>query len=447
MGQNRQTTCSKPAGGYVRIGVEQICAVWTAYSEKRIRLIDLRAWFACWELVARRCQIGPKRQAEFSVGELHRLIGGVGGKHVRASLKRLADGGFLRWSAAKLEFPEPSDFLHPQFGAMLGAIANNKRRVPVPRRILRFLAGDASRVTMATILAHLLRCLYFRNGGFVPSGTCKASWIASVFRVDARNVKAARRQLIAIGWLVPGTAPQWRLNRFGAVMSINLNWASPTARQSNVSPNEVHEMPSTKSPLPRARIVTGSPLLESDQKLLPEYKNQKPACGRPPGAWKQELKTEPSTAPCWERLCPEDLRIPKRLFALYRDAVSKKRVAAGEAGRLAFVGAAVHARMMGRTNPCGMFRTIVEKRLWHFITQEAEDRARTRLRQLDEASRKPQPTDSANGSIGNTIQGVLAALTRAVVPSRSQESELLSVTNTPREFVPRGEPLRSLGIR
>lgn len=46
---------------------------------------------------------------------------------------------------------------------------------------------------------------------------------------------------------------------------------------------------------------------------------------------------DPSTAPCWEMLCPEDLRIPQRLFPLYGSAVSKNRVAAGEAGRLAFV--------------------------------------------------------------------------------------------------------------
>ena len=55
------------------IRVVQVCAAWAAYSERRIRLIDLRVWFACWELTARRCRLAAGRTPNYSPDELHGL--------------------------------------------------------------------------------------------------------------------------------------------------------------------------------------------------------------------------------------------------------------------------------------------------------------------------------------------------------------------------------------
>jgi hypothetical protein len=66
------------------------------------------------------------------------------------------------------------------------------RRIPVPRRLVRFLAKGCSRVALATMLGHLFRCLYYRQGHYRAEGLSKASWIAEVFGVSLRAVKTAR---------------------------------------------------------------------------------------------------------------------------------------------------------------------------------------------------------------------------------------------------------------
>ena len=97
--------------------------------------------------------------------------------------------------------------------------------MPVPRRILRLLAGGARPALIATILGHLLRCLYLKSGKCSARGRVKASWIAETFGVGLRRVKEARQELIAMGWLIPLEAGQWELNRWGAHVRINLDWS------------------------------------------------------------------------------------------------------------------------------------------------------------------------------------------------------------------------------
>ena len=51
---------SKPKGGYQLIPAVHLALAWWAYHEKLIRLVDLRVWFAAWEMRARRCRtLGP----------------------------------------------------------------------------------------------------------------------------------------------------------------------------------------------------------------------------------------------------------------------------------------------------------------------------------------------------------------------------------------------------
>lgn len=387
------------------IGVEQICSAWTAYAGKRIKLVDLRAWFGCWELAARRCRLMPKRRARYQTDELHRLIGGAGGRHLGASLRRLENAGLLSWTSDKLDFcPVAAGTDNPELHRMMAEITNNRRRVPVPRRIVRLIAEGASRVLIATILAHLVRCLYARRTGCNARGTCKASWTADVFGVDVRNVKAARKHLVRLGWLIAGHAPQWRLNRFGAVMAINLDWGSSQLGQVEQK-TSLHDSPPRTAP-----IGTRSPLPESDRKLLPEYKNQKPASGGPDGVVKEGGGEKPKHPPCWERLIAQDLHCPKRLLALFRQAVKRNLVSDSEAARLAFVAAAEHARMVARRNPCGLFRTVVERGLWGFVTQTAEDSARARLGSLIDTTAPQRAVLTTARPIGETVRGLLATI-------------------------------------
>ncbi|HET8671677.1 MAG TPA: hypothetical protein VFM05_13950, partial [Candidatus Saccharimonadales bacterium] len=198
------TARAKPDGGFRFISVVQLCSVWIAYQAKLISSMDLRVWFAAQEMVARRCLVLQKGQRiSYTISELHELTEREGGA---ASLKRLAHCGLLIWASDIITFPLNPHLAgqHTRLHDMLELVRNNKRQVPVPRRMLRFIAGGCSRVMVATVLGHLFRCLYYRKGECHPAGLCKASWIAEVFGVSERAVKTARQSLEAFRWLERG---------------------------------------------------------------------------------------------------------------------------------------------------------------------------------------------------------------------------------------------------
>src|SRR5215831_7753288 len=66
---------SRPAGGYQLIPAVQLALAWWAYRENLIRLADLRVWFACWEMRARRCRLPSPLPRRFGLSELAKLTG------------------------------------------------------------------------------------------------------------------------------------------------------------------------------------------------------------------------------------------------------------------------------------------------------------------------------------------------------------------------------------
>lgn len=380
------STVAKPAGGFVFITGTAILSAWWAYRRAFIRLYDLRVWFACFELMARRCVRVKGDYARFGDLELHRLVGGVGGEHVHKAIRRLEAVGLLAWSESRIEIPQSAEGLpwadSPEFAHMLASVANHQRKVPVPRRTLRFLAGGARRAVIATVLGHMLRCLYYRGGLCLPEGRCKSSWIAEVFEVGIRNVKAARAHLAGIGWLTTKTVPQRSLNRWGAVVRMNLSWS--------------REWPAAKtgSTPPRAVFASGSAPPYKNKKLSSRCENQKPAQRGAHGVSTGKGRVAPPTL---ARVVPEDLRDPERLEALRCQAEAAGFVTPSECDRLRFFGAAEHALVIGTRNPCGLLAAMVRRGLWAFITQDDEDEARRKLKALDEGPRSgnlshPVPT-------------------------------------------------------
>ena len=223
----RTNAVRKPLGGFVFLSVWQLCHVWAAVQQRRIRIVDVWVWLAAHELVARRCQIQPGQTVQYRIEELSRLVGRA--HSMPHSLRRLAQAGLLRWDEAQITFPEEATAMDEceAVHAMLKQIPNHQRRVPVPRRILRYLAGGCPRAVIATLLGHLLRCLYYRGGRCCPDGHCKATWIADVFGLSLRQVKHTRRQLEHLGLLQRHEAPQWVLNAYGVSITINLQWEGP----------------------------------------------------------------------------------------------------------------------------------------------------------------------------------------------------------------------------
>src|SRR2546425_12105896 len=87
------SSARKPEGGFRFISVVQLCMIWWAYQERRIRLRDVRVWFATHELLARRCQLKRGQSATYTYEELYELVGGGGGHP--GSLDRLHDRGLV----------------------------------------------------------------------------------------------------------------------------------------------------------------------------------------------------------------------------------------------------------------------------------------------------------------------------------------------------------------
>ncbi|QDV90741.1 hypothetical protein RAS2_18240 [Phycisphaerae bacterium RAS2] len=375
----------KPAGGFCLVSGTLLSRAWAAYRRGDLHLLDLRVWFACLELVARRCVATKGIRPKYRIDEIRSLVGGAGGEHLRHAVRRLEKSRLVIWGESCITVPKCDDSLvDPDYDRMCEHVANHRRLVPVPRRIVRLIAGGARRVVIATILGHLLRCLYYRNGRCEPEGSCKASWITEVFGVSLRNVKSARQHLVSIGWLLPVVCGQTYLNRFGQRMRINLEW----------SRND-KSLDGKRSP-PPAFSTTGSAPPYKDKKLSSRFdQHQKPAHG-PAGVFKQNGR---GTQPTLRHVVAEDLRDPTRLLELFRQAVIARLVSTSECDRLRFFAAAEHAKTIGTRNPCGLFVTVVRRRLWQFATQGDEDAARRRLRWL--AMQRPAIRNGDN--VGQTI--------------------------------------------
>ena len=158
---------AKPKGGYRIIRAAVMAAAWWAYRRKLIRLVDLRVWFAAHEMDARRCRIEQDFTPKFSLRELKRLTG-LSVKRLKDSLRRLQAAKLLSWSETALGFPESTDCVPEadadDFATFLDQVPNADRKIPVPRRILRLLAGGARPALIATAVGHLIRGLYLKSG-------------------------------------------------------------------------------------------------------------------------------------------------------------------------------------------------------------------------------------------------------------------------------------------
>lgn len=344
----------KPAGGSCFISSTSLLAAWEAYHGEKIRLVDLRVWFGCFELVARRCGLQNGRYAQYSFDELERV---VGDRRAAGAVRRLERQGFLRWRSdgIDLTMAEPD-------GAAGGVL--RRRPVPVPRRLIRCIARGTSRAMLATILGHLLTCLWYRQGQCVSGGRCKASWIARHFGVDLRNVKAARQRLLALGWLESVPSDQLTLNRWG----LGIVWTMGFHVKHNAS----------SPPAVANAQRTPPPLLEKELSSRAEQRTG--ACRISDRTGSENGRALSALRPPTLRdVRPADLSDDARLARLLEQAMARGWVNGSECDRLRVYGAAEHARACGQSNPPGLFVWMLKHQRWDFISQQDEDRARMRL--------------------------------------------------------------------
>lgn len=384
--QGVKTVAPKPAGGYCLVPARSLLAAWHAHTEGFITLFDLRAWLASWEMQARRCQMAEDRVPDYTLDELAALLGCHQVRKVRHAVAQLASTGLLQWHAHRIsldtEAIEHRLAEETPWTEMLALVKNNTRRVPLPRRIIRYVVRTRSKTLIGTVLAYLLRALYSSKRMCISGGRCKVSWIAAVFHLDPRNVKMARRTLMENGWLQASAAPQQALNRWGLPVTINLSWREPVRK--------------SLAPPPQTRNTAKPPPPYDNKKLSTRLINQKPC--QTSGV---QTPTLPEKPPGLRHITRPDLTAPDRLDVLFRQAVRQGMLPATESSRLQWHAAGAHALSHGKQNPCGLFAALLKRRLWPYITQSDEDTARAKLKLLDfgesvqPTSRPVPPLDTA----------------------------------------------------
>lgn len=337
----------KPRGGFCFVHENSIHAAWSCLQSGDIELRDLRVWLACHELVARRCTLKAGRTPRYTFEEIHVLVGGAGGEHVRQSVRRLERNGLL-------EFAEDTVITTPY-----ETREHAGRLVPVPRPILRLLARSRGRAFIATVLGHLLRCVFYRNGVCRSGGWCKASWVSEAFGVAVRAVKEARARLIRLGLLQRVAADQLRLNRLGSPHVVSLDWASKPAPRQHRS--------TTESAPPKKHKELSSRRVD----------HQKPARLADPAGARTRAKE-----PDLNNVTEADLKDPWRLAALFKQARLRGWVTRTESDILAFFSIAARAIRVGSSNTPGLFRWLLHGRQFDFVSLEDEDRARLLLKRL-----------------------------------------------------------------
>lgn len=145
-------------GRYRAISVHSLAMAWWCFDAGHITKRQLRIWFAAQEMLERRRYTSkpensrqpPKapRKPSYGLGEIKTLIGGRGSKTadtaIKANLKKLGTLGLISITFAtsidQLTLNGSTDDLS-SFWTMFNQLPHPRRRVPVPRRVLRALAG------------------------------------------------------------------------------------------------------------------------------------------------------------------------------------------------------------------------------------------------------------------------------------------------------------------
>src|SRR2546426_9253845 len=191
--QARSWPARKPAGGFALLTVEQVLLPWLAHQHDLIEPLALRAYFGLREMPARRCQTAPGTRAHYHARELQGLLGPtVRLSQVETVLESLTAVGLVTWTEHAVRLithPEALQGIDSSaYAAMRAYVHAELDRVPVPRRMLRYLARQGSPGLIATTLGVVLRCLryYARAKQCVSGGAVSAAGIAACMGLPER---------------------------------------------------------------------------------------------------------------------------------------------------------------------------------------------------------------------------------------------------------------------
>jgi hypothetical protein len=267
------------------------------------------------------------------------------------------------------------------------------RLLPVPRRIIRFLAQAEKKSFLLVTLSYIERGLSLQKAEIKNAGTYKASQIAERTGLSLRSVRTVRAELLNLRILTPDTTRyQRKLNRDGAYFTINLSWAEVTNRKGSegIIKNPVAEKVTVSNCSAESRVI--APLLvKNSPKISPPYRNKitskelrnqktQDRSSNLSGVYTTNFGKEKIQAPKIYDVKKEDLESFGRTETLYFQAIKRGLIENSEASAINFLAAAVRARSVEAGDSVKVFMGIIRKKLWKNIRMADEDRALLALR-------------------------------------------------------------------
>jgi hypothetical protein len=231
----RFVEADKPAGGYICIPDVILVAILHAYQSKAYDLdwLGVRTWATV--LLIYFARSFQRKQSSPPVlcrtGELVTRLGGASQQRVRKAVRDLQRLGLLQMLSNGDEFTVVNVPDHRKIPTLeerlcLLRVTQKKRQVPVPRRVLQFIARrpNARYGLVATMIGVMIRCLYLHGNICRSGGACKASWIADQFGMITPTVQKAFKKLKEMGWLIRYEKPHSYRQKYGNWTFINLSW-------------------------------------------------------------------------------------------------------------------------------------------------------------------------------------------------------------------------------
>jgi len=431
------TVEEKGEGGFIELTPNGFLLLsWWALKEHLIRKLDFRTLWGCTELVKRHTD---GKTAKYSLKELGLIVRCGSPDDLRDSVTRLCRFGFLSWSESAVSVTTRiADLNHTalakkapdlirrlkRYQTLVNTVDKSRRNVKirVPRRAIRYIAGDAKTSVIAVMLGCFIRCLFVdkRTNEIRPRGCCRLDWLQEVFGFCLKSLKAARKELLAMEWLTDLDDNEW--------VSVNLFWNGGTVTTSDeeLDTETVSDTPGDFSPdkfsreNPQIPDKSSAPSIYIKHHPLQELKeeNQHPASSGPVDGALQQKNKKQGTRRFWVE--DGDLTCIKRLLVLFAIAQELKWVGQGEMEFLEFVALAERARTYGTANKGGMFYRLIRNRNYRaFLTLEQEDRARALIAEYREkrAQRlQAKPVNRAGLTLSQDAKIVIAVtdtLTRA----------------------------------
>ena len=372
----------------------QCCILWSARQEKAISPLAFKVYFAAHEVKYWRCKVESDEPYHyepygFQPTDVSRLLPGVDAAKIARAFSELEAINILKmtdrgiWFAERIDEVTVNERVRHRALAMFNQLHQDTREklVKFPRRLLKLLVQCGRRmVRTATLIGMLLTTMLTKRTEKYEGykGCVKAKWIANVFGVDASRVKSERAKLIDEGWFTrEPTTPQAR-KKFGQWVRLNLTPAQPTPlpeepasmATAKVQPQNPPDEPKMQPPLNPS--LSSTEVMEDNQTLSttpPE-----------PGAY----QPMPLENPSWTNIKLTNLHSDDQSETLRHQAIQTGHLKDTLTDQINFYAAIAHALRVTNTNACGLLRTLVEKALWHFLTQADENKALQRLQQVND---------------------------------------------------------------